>query len=453
MPFEVHAVTKGPSHHFFGFHDLVQWNAKGDLMLALEVDDISHPPMAGEKARSGIIIPDEQEFVPIRETCAFNYPQGSRQQWLGDTDLFLCNDRVGDRWGLHIVDARDLKVIDTLPFPVYCHDPNTGDVYYINFSRLQLAGGYGYVGIPDPFAGEDIPCRCGIYKGNIRSGKYELFVSLCDIATVGEQKPKETGYPHYVTHLVLNPSKTRLAFLHRYWVGDGGIMTRLMTVGVDGSQLRLLAKGPLSHFDWLDDKTLMIWGRQELLLSKFREWRLFSAPVIRQAAKAAKKFVQLWRRSRSAMGKTQCRGCFLRITDSEVPTISPVGIGILTEDGHPMVCPADRRWIVIDTYPDPKGIRTLMLYNHVENRRIDIGSFKMLDARPDRRSLDLDQACEGVLKSILKDLPLDNYLFTRSGYHCDLHPRWRADGSEVAFDSIHEGTRQVYTVKVELESV
>lgn len=36
------------------------------------------------------------------------------------------------------------------------------------------------------------------------------------------------------------------------------------------------------------------------------------------------------------------------------------------------------------------------------------------------------------------------YAFTRSGLHCDLHPRWRGDGTQVAFDSIHEGTPQPY---------
>ena len=27
---------------------------------------------------------------------------------------------------------------------------------------------------------------------------------------------------------------------------------------------------------------------------------------------------------------------------------------------------------------------------------------------------------------------------------CDLHPRWRPDGTQLAFNSVHDGTRQVY---------
>ena len=29
---------------------------------------------------------------------------------------------------------------------------------------------------------------------------------------------------------------------------------------------------------------------------------------------------------------------------------------------------------------------------------------------------------------------------------CDLHPRWRRDGRALAFNSVHEGSRQIYLV-------
>lgn len=31
---------------------------------------------------------------------------------------------------------------------------------------------------------------------------------------------------------------------------------------------------------------------------------------------------------------------------------------------------------------------------------------------------------------------------------CDLHPRWRKDGRQLAFNSVHEGSRQIYVIDV-----
>ncbi len=448
MKIAIKAVTKGPCHHFFGFHDLVQSNAKGDLLLGLEVDQISRPPYPGEKARAGVIFPYEQRFELIHETCAFNYPQGARQQWVGESDLFVCNDLVGDAWGAHLSDARERKVIETFPFPVHCLDAGTGATYSIDYSRLHRVGGYGYTGLPDKFESDDIPCASGIFKSNIKSGETELLFSVEEVALCSPVGIVKTGFPHYLTHLLLSPDNQRIAFLHRYRVADGGEITRLMTGGVDGKDLRCIAKGFLSHYEWLDNDHVFIWGEHQGFGCSLRERSWIAYPGVSSMVQVAKGVIRLVRKQKKGAGNQTPSRSFLKVKDSPDVTIAKVAVGVLTEDGHPMCSPAERAWLVNDTYPDDDGARTLMLYDRVRNRRIDLGRFRMLDDEPDVKEIDVARVLEGVDVRVRRKFPLDQYLFTRSGYHCDLHPRWSFDGNSVLFDSIHEGSRQIYMADV-----
>ncbi|NPV06398.1 MAG: hypothetical protein HPY83_00370 [Anaerolineae bacterium] len=97
--------------------------------------------------------------------------------------------------------------------------------------------------------------------------------------------------------------------------------------------------------------------------------------------------------------------------------VEVVGRDVLLQDGHCSYSP-DRRWLLDDTYPDPaRSERTLILYHLESNTRFDVGHFY---AAPD---------ISGEIR-------------------CDLHPRWNRDGTQVCFDSIHEGERQVYCMDV-----
>lgn len=453
MPLEVRRVSHGPKHHLFGFHDLVQSNAKGDFLLSLEVDDISHPPLPGEMCCSGVL--EDGEFRFIHKTHTWNYPQGARQQWIGESDNFVCNDRDNDGGLISWVsDARAGKTIDKLPFPIHCLDAKTGKAYYFNYDRIQGCGAYGY--IPGKDTGMcrivDLPEDDGIFVGDIRTGKHSLLVSVKDVAACGERTPVRTGFPHYVTHAMLNPSGTRLCFLHRYRVVDGGDVTRLMSIGADGRELRCLAKGALSHFTWIDDERIFIWGEDQRGLCAMREMPYLRIPGVYQLAMCAKGVLRFVRARRGTGQKVrqgiQAHGpSFLLVRDSTTSEILRTGLGVLTTDGHPMACPNNLKHLVNDTYPNKDGVRMLMWYDIEDGRRTNIGEFKMLDEKPDRRKFDWKAVMAGVDGRVMKKFDIVQFLFCRSGLHCDLHPRWSADGKVAYFDSIHEGSRQIYAVQ------
>lgn len=436
-------LTNGSKHHFFGFHDIKASNNSNDKILSLEVDIINRPPLPNEKAGVGYINA-EGNYIRLGETNAYNYPQGARMQWIADSDCFVVNNQVGNKWGSSVYDTTTNKLIEDLGDSVHCLSKDGKTAFTLNYARLFRLGVYGYIGLKDTSDDQIAPTDDGIFCHNIETNESSLLLSIHEIANHNPLLVPNKGFHHYVTHLSLNPTNTRIAFLHRYRLQDGGETSRLMSANVDGTDLRCLATGFLSHFDWQDDESLIIFGRYNSSIDTLRNNPLFANPLIGGSLRLVKKGVRLFLKPKA--GGQASNEFFMHVTDVEPATIDPFAKGIILADGHPMFNPANRDWLSNDTYPDKDGIRTLMLYNVSSNQRIDLGTFKMINDIPDKTLW--EEYTQGVDATIMKLFSLDAYTFTRSGLHCDLHPRWDGVGERIIFDSIHEGTRQMYSVDV-----
>lgn len=440
MKYEILPATKGPKHHLFGFHDLVAFNNSGDKILSIETNIINRPPLANEQFSVGYTLWEEQQFVELGKTTALNYPQGARQQWLNDNE-FIVNNRIGNHWGADIYNVTIGEKISSIDNTAHCVTKDGKWAYGINYARLFRLGGYGYNGLPDKFSSEAIPTKDGIYKTEIATNRTELLISIADISECDPETSANNNFHHYITHLVLSPNNKRIAFLHRFFLADGGIRTRLMTVSTDGKDLRCIACGFLSHYDWYDDNYIFIWGRAGSNIDAIRSNWLFSNPIITPLLGMAKSCARIILKRSKSVNKH-----FLMVHDSTPKNIIPFAEEILIEDGHPMCCPVDRNIIICDTYPhkDTQN-RTLFFYDFKKNERYDIDEFYMGGESVDTTLA--DQYLTGIDKNILSLISIEQISFTRSGLHCDLHPRWDAHGKMIAFDSIHEGTRQIYIVK------
>ena len=440
---KIESLTNGPKHHLFGFHDLLITNGSGDKYLSLEVDIINRPPLPGELFGVGYV--KNGQYIRIGDTTALNYPQGARQQWLGDTELFTVNNSVGDVWGTDLYDTSTNQLVDRFEATTHMLSKDGRYAYGLDYARLFRLGGYGYSGIEDKGKNEATPFNSGITKLNLETKTVELLVSVSQVAEYGSGSILGVSH-HYITHLCLNPSCTRVAFLHRYFMADGGLMTRLMTIGTDGTGLRCLAQGFLSHYDWKDDKTIYIFGRANNSLDALRNNPLLSNPLMVGPMKVAKKVAKFILHRGNGGGKANVGKSFMMVTDTEQPIITPFAQEVISEDGHPMTNPINDDWCINDTYPNKDGIRTLMLYNFVTNQRVDLGTFKRLMDKPDMSLA--EKYFTGVDSKILSSISQEELAFTRSGLHCDLHPRWSRNGQQAVFDSIHEGTRQIYVAHV-----
>ncbi len=440
--FDAERLTHGPAHHFFGFHDLTMTSRETGLCLGLSVPRIDRPPM-GQDSADVIVWDSEQGFAPriLTRTRCFNFPQGARQHWLGGTATVIVNETdCAGRPVAGLYDAGDGTRIGQIGAPVSCTDAAGARAFGVDFGRAARLGGYGHAGIPDRTPDQAAPAANGLFVTDIAADDTRLMLSIAELAQRAGIDPAGSG-AQYLTHPRLSPTGRRIAFLHRFRLADGGEETCLWTAGTDGAAPHLLARGFLSHFDWTGEDALMIWGRRGRAVAALRRSALASNPLARAILPAIKAPLRALagRSPALAMG-------WLRVEDRGGAAAAPFAAGVLTADGHPMRNPVFPDWLTLDTYPDAAGMRALMLYHLPTGRRTDLGRYAMSPARPAPGTVaDTARWMRGAL-----DVAIDPalYAFTRSGLHCDLHPRWSGDGRAVLFDSIHEGTRQVYRVDV-----
>jgi hypothetical protein len=375
---EAKALTRGPKHHFFGYYDKCPWDATGRYLLATEVDFIGRDPRKGEALTVGMIdLRQDNRFIPLDSTQAWSWQQGTMLQWLGsapDREV-VYNGLDGDRYVSIIHDVHTGKK-RTLPRPIYDVTLDGQQAVTLNFERVnRMRPGYGYVALPERTGEDPAPKDAGIYWMDLATGRSKQVLSL-DWAAHNQPLPDFDGAHHWFNHLKFNPPGTRFLFLHRWRpLSTMRFNTRLYTARTDGGDARLLSKSTMvSHFDWRDDETILAWT------------------------------------------STPAQGAHFYLINDRTGQYEVFAGGLLKQDGHCSYSP-DRKWVLVDTYPDRQRRQHLMLYRPSDNRLIEIGAFA--GSR------------------------------TLSGpSRCDLHPRWNRDGTQVCFDGSHEATRQMYVIDV-----
>jgi len=334
------AATCGPSHHFFGYYDKSPWNASGTLLLAHEAAFNDRPPQARDEVGIGLVhIEERNRFQRVAASSAWNWQQGAMLQWHpSDPDrLLVHNDRRADRFVAVVRDTegRELEVYDR---PIYAIAPHGRCAYSVNFARLhEHRPGYGYAGAVDPWQSDPHPEDDGVHRLDLHSGRSELIVSLDALARIGSGAPGDAF--QWINHVQVAPDGSRLGFFHIHRVDATAWRARLFVCGPDGTDPTcLLDADVVSHYDWLDPRTILIWAKEQGQPGHF--WRV----------------------------------------DALTGERSIVGAGVLIEDGHVSFSP-DRRWVLNDTYPDRYDMRTLMLYRWADGERIDLARLHSPKAR------------------------------------------------------------------------
>jgi len=335
------AITRGPKFHWFGYYDKRQFDSKGRYALAMEVDFEHRSPRPDDVVRLGMVdLEDHDRWIPLAETRAWNWQQGAMLQWLpGSNREVIFNERQADRYVSVILDVRSRRR-RTLPGPIYAVSPDTRWAVAPDFRRLaDTRPGYGYAGIPDPNRDIAAPEDSGIWRLDLRSGRYELILSVAQVVRTPSPPPNPqwdfTGATHWFNHLLVSPDGRRFIFLHRWTGGAAGSrrLTRMLTANPDGTDLYVVdGFGGVSHFIWRDGQHILAWASRPPLGGKFY------------------------------------------LYEDRTNRVEPVGPDVMTSDGHCSYLPGGR-WILNDTYPDKQRLQHLYLYDTQTGRRISLGDF------------------------------------------------------------------------------
>lgn len=330
-------ITRGPKFHWFGYYDKLQFDPTSRYALGVEGSFEHRLPTRDDKLRIGMVdLGDRDRWIDLGETSAWSWHQTCMLQWLpGSKTEIIYNDREDGRFVSRILDVKSGKS-RTLPLPIYAVSPDARWAVVNDFRRSgDMRPETGYAGLADPWRDDPAPRQSGIWKMDLRTGKHDLLVSLAEVVAIPHTKPYSNGSKHYFDHLLYSPDGKRIAFFQR-WRGEAegrGFSTRMLSVGADGKNIRVLDPyGKTSHYIWRDPRTILVWMEQPSHGAKFYLLDELTAKAEVFAADAM-----------------------------------PV-------NGHASYLPGNR-YIVNDTYPDANRLQHTYLYDTRTGKRHELGGF------------------------------------------------------------------------------
>ena len=380
----VKRLSASPKHHFFGYYGINPWDSTTRYHLALETDFHTHRPLPEDSATVGLIHRETYKFIPHAETAAFNLQQGSMMHWINGGKL---DTRNAANVEFTFNDWEDGTLVSR------ALNPTTGTVRTIQ----------GAIAAVSPTA----PLAIGLNYGRMAHCRAVVGYATHSKSTDVKAQPENDGLYQLnlrdgSSKLVLSIADVIRASGDERMVGKRTWFNHVL-FNTDGTRLLFFCRVRREtggHYTSLwtvdpDGSALEMQIPFGYRISHF-DWRTPAQILV----------------SSDILGEMG----FVEFTDG-VRDFAPLGRGVLPSDGHASFSP-DREWLLCDTYPrGTERLAQLMVYNIAENRKIVLGEFHH------------EEQFVGDIR-------------------CDLHPRWAPDGKTITFDSVHEGSRQIYLVEL-----
>ena len=390
------AVTKGPYDHFLANYFAINaWSPDNRYLLVLETAIQDKLP-DGTPCMLGLTdLEDNNRFIPVMPIRTWNFQEAAMAHWLpGEKDTFVVNDM---RDGKFVAVVRNWKTgaERIIPYPVSAVSEDGTWAIGINYARLFITRpDYGYAGEgQDPRKDVVFPEDDGLFRIDLKTGEVKLIVSCAAVKGMVPEVKSANGMS-YICHTVISKDMKRIYFLSRS-VEESfegvkkfkGVkwQTTAFTCHADGSHIRRCFPDG--------------WG------SSHFNWK----PALSERDARTMIVTCKWQ------NKVYTHVEFT--VDEEQTSARALGGKAMHFDGHCIYSP-DGQFVCGDGYFGKDGFRHWKIVRLADDAVQSIGDFWVP--------------------------PIYRDIYCR----CDLHPRWRKDGKQLAFNSVHEGSRQVYLIDV-----
>lgn len=407
----------------FGYYNFSPFSSDNSKILAHKINFEGRNPKSDEEFEIGYFdLENNERWIPLTTTRAFNWQQGSMLQWCGQNDKrIIFNDFKEGAYVSRLLDIQN-KEETNFSKAIYAVDPNGTFALTINFERCFYTRAYSYAPIQDEYWDKRIhPDDC-VFKIDLQSGDVKKLFSVQDIVNINTVKDDKSS-AHWFEHLMLNPSASRFAFYHRF----GGIKmfeTSVFTADVDGRNIWQYPQSEserYTHLGWKNNT----------------EFSLFTVPVsktqqneikLRKSGKKASLPIRLYRNyfkrfiPRALVKSVLPRipnGYYSLVEDRErkKDELYPAPKGL---DGHPSFTRCGE-YMLSDTYANSEGYRLLYIYNLKTKKTFLLGEFFS---------------------------PFNN-----CEWRADLHPRFSLDEKFIMIDSAHNGYHQIVVLEIDWDIV
>lgn len=381
------AITSGPKEHLFAsYYAINAWSAEGRYATVLETDVKSGLPTEKDAAILGVVdAGDNNRFIPLTDTRCWNFQEATMAHWLGTApNESFIYNDLVDGRFVSVVFNMRTKAKRRVPYPVSAVTRDGKWAVSINYARLRLTR---------PDYG---------YGGNGQDARESVTWPEDDGLWLVNL---ETGEGRLIVSIAsvrdrMPPVKDPQAlayFCHTVFSRDGKKVFWLARSVENIAGQKVVRKWETTAFVCNTDGGGVVrcfpdgWGGSHF------NWLDGERMVV-----SAKYNNAVWSHVFFTPGKDD---------------YTRLGRGLLDFDGHG-VFSDDGRWLATDTYPDKLDERKLMVLRMADQAILPLGAFFVPEVYREQYS------------------------------RCDLHPRWRPDGKMLAFNSVHEGTRQVYVIDV-----